>query len=355
MQATGPITTSAQLKEALHATVIPRYGVEVQPSNNDYVMSQRVAFLEWVDRTFKRSELDNGKAKKDCSSGTDQEALDLFAHQKFIKDYLQAHSPYRGLLLYHGIGVGKSCSSIAAAEILMSSMKVVVLLPASLRDNYIGEMKKCGTAFYGVREHHWVFVDRSVVDADAIRMARIDKAFVDEYRGLWVPLAGSKPNWNELTEAEKDVIQSQVNLMIAHSVEFLHYNGLNTKALTAMIKDGNPFDNKCVVVDEIHNLISMVSNNGKIGRAIYNLLMQAKNLKLILLSGTPIINYPHEVAFLLNLVTGPRKIYKAKAAKASSFDTQARFIHLIENRCSMRLKRQLRAGPSRWMFSFSSI
>lgn len=323
LSSTGPIKTSAQLKEALQATVIPRYGVEVQPSNNDYVMPHRVAFLEWVDRTFKRNESETGKAKRDCSSGSDQEALDLFAHQKFIKDYLQAHSPYRGLLLYHGIGVGKSCSSIAAAEILMSSMKVVVLLPASLRDNYIGEMKKCGTAFYGVREHHWVFVDRSVVDEDAIRMARITKAFVDEYRGLWVPLAGSKPNWNELAEAEKEVIQSQVNLMISHSVEFLHYNGLNTKALTAMVKDGNPFDNKCVVVDEIHNLISMVSNNGKIGRAIYNLLMQAKNMKLILLSGTPIINYPHEIAFLLNLVTGPRKVYKAKAAKASSFDTQA--------------------------------
>lgn len=322
---TGPIQTASQLKEALQASVIPRYSLEIQPNNGEYVMPQRVAFLDWVDRTFKRNDPESSQTR-DCSgSGAAQDALTLFAHQRFIKDYLQAHSPYRGLLLYHGIGVGKSCSSIAAAEILMSSMKVVVLLPASLRDNYVGELKKCGNLFFGVREHHWVFVPKSAVDETALTMARINKEFVDEYKGIWVPLPNSKEasNWDSLTEPQKEVIRAQIDLMISHSVQFIHYNGLNTKALLDMTKNGrNPFDDKCVVIDEVHNLISMVSNNGKIGRAIYNLLMQAKNMKLILLSGTPIINYPHEVAYLLNLVTGPRKIYKAKAAKTSGFDSE---------------------------------
>ena len=40
----------------------------------------------------------------------------IFPHQKLISDYLQASSPYRGILLYHGLGVGKTCASIAIAE-----------------------------------------------------------------------------------------------------------------------------------------------------------------------------------------------------------------------------------------------
>jgi hypothetical protein len=82
----------------------------------------------------------------------------------------------------------------------------------------------------------------------------------------------------------------------------------------------NPFDNKCVIVDEIHNLISTIVNNRQIGRAIYKFLMSAKNMKIILLSGTPIINYPHEIAFLLNLITGPRLVYDLKANKESEWN-----------------------------------
>ena len=65
----------------------------------------------------------------------------------------------------------------------------------------------------------------------------------------------------------------------------------------------NPFDNKVVIVDEVHNLISRVVGGGT-GLRLYNLLMKAENIRLVLLSGTPLINYPYESAFLLNLLRG---------------------------------------------------
>jgi DNA replication protein DnaC len=58
---------------------------------------------------------------------------DLFPQQKLVRDYLLIETPYRGLLLFHGLGVGKTCAAIAVAESLMSNKKVYVLLPASLR------------------------------------------------------------------------------------------------------------------------------------------------------------------------------------------------------------------------------
>ena len=37
-------------------------------------------------------------------------------HQLFVRDYLNITTPYRGLLLYHGLGSGKTCTSIGIIE-----------------------------------------------------------------------------------------------------------------------------------------------------------------------------------------------------------------------------------------------
>ena len=65
----------------------------------------------------------------------------LLTHQKIVRDYLNLFTPYRGLLLYHGLGSGKTCSSIAIAEGMKDNKKIIVMTPASLRRNYIEELK----------------------------------------------------------------------------------------------------------------------------------------------------------------------------------------------------------------------
>jgi Rad3-related DNA helicase len=69
----------------------------------------------------------------------------LLPHQRFVALYLDPLSPYRGLLLYHGLGTGKTCASIAVAQsFLEANKRVVVLAPASLRKNFEQEVIKCG-------------------------------------------------------------------------------------------------------------------------------------------------------------------------------------------------------------------
>ena len=65
-----------------------------------------------------------------------------------MRDYINIYTPYRGLLLYHGLGSGKTCSSIAITEGLKNDKQIIVMTPASLRDNYIEELKKCGDFLY---------------------------------------------------------------------------------------------------------------------------------------------------------------------------------------------------------------
>lgn len=68
-------------------------------------------------------------------------------HQQKIADYF-LESPHRGLLLYHLLGSGKSCTSILVAKTMLENKKVrhvYVLTPGSLRTNFINEFcKVCG-------------------------------------------------------------------------------------------------------------------------------------------------------------------------------------------------------------------
>jgi hypothetical protein len=65
-----------------------------------------------------------------------------------VRDYINLYTPYRGLLLYHGLGSGKTCTSIAIAEGMKNSNKVIIMTPASLRANYVSQLKECGDQLY---------------------------------------------------------------------------------------------------------------------------------------------------------------------------------------------------------------
>jgi superfamily II DNA or RNA helicase len=333
----SPSTTinTNDIENIIKHAALPSFDIDVAP--HQWVPPNRVKFPTWLDAAFKYPNAPKSVRCSECSSDgacptLKADSITLFPHQKLIKDYIQFDSPYRGLLLYHGLGVGKSCSAIAAAELLMNHMDVVVMLPASLRGNFINEIKKCGRRFYNTKQH-WVFVPIKQVKVKSISgLARVDATVIEENEGLWIPQnkPGSQPNYAKLpTESQKQIMQ-QIDSIINNKYQFINYNGLKQASILELSKNGNPFDGKCIVVDEIHNLVSRIVNGGKIGSSLYKLLMSAKNCKLILLSGTPIINYPYEIAYLLNLVIGPRKQYALNVSKTATFDVD-KITNLLES------------------------
>jgi hypothetical protein len=73
-------------------------------------------FRKYRDRPV--DPLDTAESEEDlCKRRGDmsKNSKELFEHQKIVRDYLLAETPYRGLLFYHGLGSGKTCSSIAVA------------------------------------------------------------------------------------------------------------------------------------------------------------------------------------------------------------------------------------------------
>jgi hypothetical protein len=112
------------LPETYIPEVVPKYYVDRSNSSHQ----------DWVQKTFHYEKIPN--------------SYNLFNHQRIIRDYMQLQSPFRGILLYHGLGTGKTRSSIAISEIFVNKKKVIILLPATLKNNYYQELYKYGNELY---------------------------------------------------------------------------------------------------------------------------------------------------------------------------------------------------------------
>lgn len=217
-------------------------------SPTKWVLPNKKSFPSWINETFIKYRLTDDIQK------TKGKEFEPFPYQKFLRDYMQLSSPYRGILLYHGLGSGKTCSAIAIAEQMRSEKRILVLLPASLRHNFIGTVGKEGLKFCGAKEYQ----NRNSGNRD-----------IKEY------------------------------------YTFISYNASNVlKQLEAY----GSLDNHVIIVDESHKLVSMMANSmqgmSKQGGAIYDQLMAAKNSKIIFLSGTPINTEAFEAAMMFNVLRG---------------------------------------------------
>jgi hypothetical protein len=299
-----------------------------------FVLPNRKAFADYITRIFlkyRKEDRDPLDAEdKDVDLCTKQSnSRELFPYQKLIRDYLLIETPYRGILLYHGLGSGKTCTSIAVAQSLMSYKTIWVLTPASLRENYKSELRKCGAPVY-VLEQHWREKTLNETSrAEALALG-ISDGFMDRTGRFFVTVAGETPNYKDLPKTAQDTINAQVEDIIAQRFKFINYNGLNSKNIDTIVPKAaegadplpSPFNDSVVIIDEVHNLISRIVNSSDIARRLYDAVYNATECKIVGLSGTPVINRPNEIAYLMNLLRGPIERITIPFGKATSWDEE---------------------------------
>ena len=98
--------------------------------DNKTISQLRKAYVKWLNEEF----------YKDVKKKVGFEGSSLKIYQLLVKYYLGLETPYRGLLVYHGLGTGKTATAISLSESLSSEMKITTLLPASLETNFITEI-----------------------------------------------------------------------------------------------------------------------------------------------------------------------------------------------------------------------
>jgi hypothetical protein len=246
---------------------------------------------------------------------------ELFEYQKIVRDYLILESPYRGLLLYHGLGSGKTCSSIAVAESLLSTKKVYVMLPASLQDNYRGEIRKCGDPIYK-NEQFWELRQLNDETRAQAKGMGISDSFLDSTGKFFVNISGRPPNYDKLHAGDRETIDKQINDILNQRFTFINYNGISKVNYDKVFPPDQPnmFDNTVVVIDEAHNLIGGVVSEREIKLKMYNMIYNAKDCKVVCLSGTPVVNRPNEISYLMNLLRGPIERITIPTVSAVSWD-----------------------------------
>ena len=84
------------------------------PDVEDNKFNIKIAEKDEFQRTKKKDiNFDN---IEEYSNDINCEFTELLPHQIFVKNFLSFQTPYNSLLLYHGLGTGKTCSAMGVSE-----------------------------------------------------------------------------------------------------------------------------------------------------------------------------------------------------------------------------------------------
>ena len=191
-----------------------------------------------------------------------------FKHQPqqlFLKDYFNSNFFGNGLLVYHKIGAGKTCTAVSIAESVKKKKRIMVLLPASLVGNFKDELRS---------------------------QCAFNEYISCEDRALLKELSPKSKEYKNIIEKSDKSIKKYYDIYSYHKfAELVEKNRIKLK-------------NTLLIVDEVQN---MVSDEGIFYEYLKKVIDKSDNkTKILLLSATPIVNDPSEIALTLNLLK-PKK------------------------------------------------
>ena len=154
------------------------------------------------------------------------------------------------------------------------------MTPASLRQNYTDEIKKCGDQIYRKNQYwEWISLNDNPDVLNPLSAALgLSREYIRRKEGAWLINITKQSNYATLSSSDKKNLNEQLDEMIRNKYTFINYNGLRRNRFRQMTNDfeDNIFDSSVVIIDEAHNLISRIVNKinkiskfsqQKIGRA----------------------------------------------------------------------------------------
>ena len=291
-----------------------------------YVLPNRKAFSDAVTRIFikknYRKEHDSEDESVDLCTKSSSGNRELFPYQKLVRDYLLAETPYRGLLLYHGLGSGKTCSAIAVAESLLSKKKIYVIAKSSLLTNFKQQLRLCGDPIYQQEQHWEVHNLSSEADREQAKGLGISEKFLDLKGKFFMTVPERPSNFSSMDLKSQKDISEQIDDILKQRFDYIPLDGISSKNIDKYLPEDDPqkFDDSVIIIDEAHNFSGMVLNKSELKTRFYDMIYRARNTKIVLLSGTPVINNPLEIALLMNLLRGPIERVRIGCSSVISWD-----------------------------------
>ena len=206
--------------------------------------------------------------------------------QLFLEKYVNEDSNIDRLLLYHGIGTGKTRTSILICEALMkknNKIKVNVILPARLKTNYIDEL-----------------------------IILLGMKYKNEYKKFIDP---------KTSDYEKDKMRSFFNKIIEKKYTITSYEVIinlfkKSKDINTTLKKLTK--NRILIIDEFHNLIANYIDEKNIQDMYENNKLLTKHKSIRALIMRYISRYAHNSCKMFFLTATP------------VFDNYMQFIELVK-------------------------
>lgn len=235
--------------------------------------------LPFNDAIVSKTEFSNLKLKKEQGQKVPGEYYD---HQNIIARYLSNHTLYDRLLIYHEMGTGKTCTAVNVIETIRQD-------PANVFKGSIIILK----GFHMVRN------------------------FINEFFFACTAKKYLPKNWDSLTDIQK------INQMRNLYKEFYTFVTFDTfaKQLKNMSEADikQKFSQHIIVIDEVHNIkvqvkdkvldprkedIRKILNREQINvyKELFRFLHTVEEVKIMLMSGTPMRDDVSEFASTMNLI-----------------------------------------------------
>jgi hypothetical protein len=249
-------------------------------------------FPSWVMQNFKKYILPEILRKEGEDPCNEKRENKVTLYQEFVGQFLNYQSPFKDILVYHGVGAGKTNTAINLYNILYNytpKWNIFLLCPASLHDDpWLKDISK------------------------------------------WM----TKENFD----------QRFANII------FIHYDSpFADRDFLEKVKKADASKTSMFIIDEAHRFINNVYNNvsskkGKRAQVIYDYIQQEKkenaNTRIMLLSATPAVNNPFEFALIFNLLR-PGTFPTSESIFEQIFISSSNFASLNENTKNMFQRRIL--------------
>jgi hypothetical protein len=106
--------------------------------------------------------------------------------QLFVAEFLNPNTPYKGILLYHRIGAGKTCAGIQIAEKWKNYKKIILVAPASIVGNFYKELRsECTGNIYITKEERNLLNHEEVKSIKYNEIIDTVKSRIHEYYELY--------------------------------------------------------------------------------------------------------------------------------------------------------------------------
>ena len=284
------------------------------PTLNDPQFSSKISSIkEFSDYTYEGTYYDEVKKIKnnieEYAERLCNVPFELSSHQLFVKNFLSFQTPYNSLLLYHGLGSGKTCSAIGIAEETRLYMKqigiknrILVIASPNVQSNFKLQL-------FDERKLQKISTSNSSSENIWNINSCIGNSLLKEI------------NPANLKGLAREKIISQINTIINTYYAFMGYGqfanyitnkikineneNYTEKEKTALTikKIKQHFNNRLIIIDEVHNIrLTDENNNKKTAALLMKVAKYSENMRLLLLSATPMYNSYKEIIWLSNLM-----------------------------------------------------